>query len=355
MVIIHIANIDISVIGGVQIAVPKMVKAQSKYADVCVLNTCGNLIDGVQTIKYSGCFDISKFPKPYNRPDIVVFHEVYRWEYIAIYKKLVTLGIPFVIIPHGCLSVRAQHKKKIKKLIANICFFDKFIKKACLVQYLSENEQVMSAFKKSPYLVLGNGVSLQREKKSYFNSLNPKFVYIGRLDVYIKGLDILLTAIKSNEVLLRQYGAKFEIYGPDYGGSHELLTRMIRKLSIEDLVQIDKEKIGNEKQKILLMADCFIQTSRTEGLPLGPLEALSYGVPCIVTSGCGLGKIINLYSAGYQSENTVDGVSKSIETFIQNLDTLEIMSQAAIQLIEENYDIDVIAKQTVDRYYNMLN
>ena len=113
--------------------------------------------------------------------------------------------------------------------------------------------------------------------------------------------------------------------------------------------------MGIEKQKVLLSATCFIQTSRTEGLPLGPLEALSYGLPCIVTHGVGLGEVIESYGAGYQSENTIDGVAKSIEQFIQNIDKLEGMSQSAIRLIEENFDIDVIARKTVDWYYSMLN
>lgn len=355
MVVIHIANIDTSVIGGVQIAVPKMVKAQSMYANVCLINTHGDLIDGIETIRYDGDFDICKFPKPYNEPNIVIFHELYRFEYISIYKKLTKAGISYVIIPHGCLSVKAQQKKKIKKIVANICFFNKFIKNARMIQYLSNNEQAMSAFKKYPSAIIGNGVSVPAEKKTTFNSQNLRFVYIGRLDIRIKGLDILLEAIKNCEDLLRKCGAIFEIFGPDYGGTHKLLAQMTHKLNIEDLVKIDKEKTGTEKQAILLSADCFIQTSRTEGLPLGPLEALSYGVPCIVTSGVGLGEIIESYGAGYRSENTACSVSESIELFVQNSGKAKKMSQSAIRLIEENYDIDLIAKQTVKKYHSMLN
>lgn len=355
MIIVHIANIDTSIIGGVQIAVPKMVKAQSLYAQVCLLNTHGESIEGIQTLQYCGKFDIDRLPEPYNKPNIVVFHEVYRFEYISIYRELVKREIPYVIIPHGCLSVKAQQKKPIKKTIANIVYFNKFLKNARLVQYLANNEQILSAFKKYPSAVLGNGISIPSKKKSSFTGQNIRFVYIGRLEMYIKGLDILLAAIKNSEDLLRNCGATFEIYGPDYNGSHKLLAQMINKLNIGDLVLLEKEKMGIEKQEILLLATCFIQTSRTEGLPLGPLEALSYGLPCIVTDGVGLGEVIESYGAGYQSENTIDGVSKSIEQFIQNIDALEIMSHSATRLIEENYDIDVLARKTVDEYYRMVN
>ena len=88
---------------------------------------------------------------------------------------------------------------------------------------------------------------------------------------------------------------------------------------------------------------------------MGPLEALSYGVPCIVTRGVGLGGIIESYGAGYQSDNTGEGISGSIELFIRNAEHLEGMSQAAVRLVEENFDIDIIAKKTLDVYSNMLD
>lgn len=355
MVIIHIANIDTSVIGGVQFAVPKMIKAQSQHANVCLINTHGDLIDGLQTIQYDKAFDIDKFPSPYDKPDIIVFHEVYRFEYISIYKKLVARRIPYVVIPHGCLSKKAQQKKRIKKTAANIIFFNRFIKYARSVQYLSANEQNLSVFKKHPAMVAGYGVSVPGKKNTVFGRTGIKFVYIGRLEIHIKGLDLLLAAIKRSEETLRQSCATLEIYGPDYNGSHKVLAQMIHKLNIADLVRLDNEKMGMDKQEILLSATCFIQTSRTEGLPSGPLEALSYGVPCIVTQGVGLGGIIESYGAGYQSENTIEDISKTIERFIQNIDNLDNLSQSAIRLINDNFDVDMLAKKAVDEYCNMLD
>lgn len=355
MIIVHIANIDTSIIGGVQIAVPKMVKTQSIHAEVCLLNTHGDHIDGVENIRYDGDFAIDKLPKPYSKPDIVVFHELYRFEYISIYKELLKCGIPYVIVPHGCLSRKAQQKKRTKKIIANILFFNRFLKNARSIQYLSDSEKNLSAFKKIPSLVMGNGVSIPNERKSSFSGDKIRFVYIGRLEVYIKGLDLLLAAIKNSELFLRKSCAVFEIYGPDYAGSHEALSQIIHALNIEDLVRLDKEKMGIEKQEVLLSATCFIQTSRTEGLPLGPLEALSYGVPCIVTHGVGLGRIIESYGAGYQSENTIEGISRAIELFVQNMDKLERMSHSAVCLVKENFDLDEISRKTVDVYLNMLN
>ena len=355
MVIIHIANIDTAIIGGVQVAVPKMVSAQSQYAEVGLVNTHGDIIDNVQMLEYDGIFDINKFPAPFNKPDVVVFHEVYRFEYIKIYRTLLKLNVPYVIIPHGCLSKKAQQKKRLKKVVANAIFFNAFLKAAQSIQYLSENERNMSAFSQYDSFVLGNGIFVPTEQKTSFSNKGLRFVYIGRLEVYIKGLDLLLGAVKKCEASIRRCKGTVDIFGPDYDGSHECIARMINDLDLADIVHIGKEKMGEEKKEILLSSDCFLQTSRTEGLPLGLLEALGYGLPCIVTEGVGLGTAIELYGAGYQSSNSIDGIADSIECFIQNIDKTIIMSQAAVNLIKEKFDINVVAKEAVDMYQLMVD
>ena len=355
MVIVHIANIDTAILGGVQIAVPQMVRAQSQYADVGLVNTHGDIIDNVQMLGFNGKLDINQFPAPFNKPDFVIFHEVYRFEYISIYKELLKHGIPYIVIPHGCLSKDAQQKKKLKKITANFLFFNDFLKNARLIQYLSINEKSKSAFQELESLVIGNGVPVPTEKKTIFDRSDIRFVYIGRLEIYIKGLDLLFAAVKKSESLFRRNNAVMEIYGPDYNNSHEIIRRMICKLKIEDLVCLKKETMGAEKRQILFSSTCFIQASRSEGLPLGPLEALSYGLPCIVTQGVGLGDMIESYGAGYQSSNSAEGLSASIDLFFENIDKLEDMSQSAVRLIEENFNVDLVAQKTVDRYCSMLN
>jgi len=350
MVIIHIAHIDRSIIGGVQIAVPQMVKAQMQYADIGFVNIQGDDIEGIKMLNHGNIMNLTEFFSQFNTPDIVVFHEVYRFEYIRIYKKLSKVKIPYIVVPHGCLSKQAQKRKKMKKVVANCLFFNKFLKSARYIQYLSDNEKNMSAFLKLPYFISGNGIAIPQAKKRFFSSSGVKIVYIGRLEIKTKGLDLLLKAVRECSVFMRKINAKVEIYGPNYGKEHIALLKMIRKYNISDIVSIDKEKIGQEKERILLSADCFIQPSRTEGMPMGLLEALSYGVPCIVTKGVGLGNLIESYGAGYQCETSVKGLAEGLKRFFGEYKEIQSMSIKAVKLIEENFEKDRIAKITVEKY-----
>lgn len=355
MVIIHIANIDVSVIGGVQVAVPQMIKAQSQFASVGFINTHGDVIDGVQMLEYCGTFELEKFPSPFNNPDIIVFHEVYRFEYIKIYKAIRKTKIPYIVLPHGCLSKQAQKRKFAKKITGNIVFFNSFLKSAQAIQYLSDNEARMSAFSMYPSFVAGNGIDIPEKKKISFFNDGIKIIYIGRLEILTKGLDLLIEAIKKIAPLLRQNNARIEIYGPDYDGAHELLRKAITKYNISDLISVNKETMGVEKERVLLSADCFIQTSRTEGLPMGPLEALGYGLPCIVTDGVGLGELIESFGAGYRCETSVDGIADVIKQFILEREKVSSMSSAASDMIATKFDRNLIAKKTVSKYSQIKN
>ena len=65
-----------------------------------------------------------------------------------------------------------------------------------------------------------------------------------------------------------------------------------------------------------LKNDVFIRTSRFEGLPLGILEALSLGLPCLVTKGTNLDELVNNYNAGWGVETTSKMVASAIKNAV---------------------------------------
>ena len=350
MVVIHIANIDKAILGGVQVAVPQMIRAQASHATVGCINTHGDVLDGVQMLTYEGGLDLSKLPPPFHRPDLVVFHEVYRPEFIAMYKVLRKAGVPYVVLPHGSLSRQAQKRKRLKKLAANLLLFRRFLRCAKAIQYLSENEAQLSAFPQYPFFVRGNGIVPPAVKKETFFQNGVRFLYVGRLEIITKGLDLLLAAIKACAKEMRSAKAALLICGPQYQGEHEALKALVDRYGIADLVSIRGAAVGEEKQQLLLGADCFIQSSRTEGLPMGPLEALGYGLPCIATKGATLGGVIEAYGAGFSAETSAEGIKEALLRFLASRNKILEMSRAAVRLVDEHYDTDRIAAKTVEKY-----
>ena len=354
MVILHIASIENDLCSGVCVAVPHHVMAQQKIETVSIINLTNSQVEGAATqFEYKKPFLISSLPKPFAKPDLVVFHEIYKFAYVKIAKQLRMLGIPYVIIPHGSLTKVAQRKKWVKKISANIVFFNKFIDGSDAIQFLSDKEKEQSSFGKNKF-VSTNGIDIPSAKKECFNRECVKLLYIGSMHWRIKGLDLMLSAIGENADKLRKNNVTMDLFGPSNQDKKSKVKYFIETNGVLDIVYLNDAVVGEEKTQKLLGCDIFIQTSRSEGMPMGILEALSYGVPCLVTEGTNLGELIKKYDAGWVAKTEVESISATIEQAIYERHFWIEKSKNARRLIQENFVWEKIARETITNYKQIL-
>ena len=125
---------------------------------------------------------------------------------------------------------------------------------------------------------------------------------------------------------------------------------MIVERSLSGLVTLNPAVFGADKEKILLGSDVFIQTSRFEGMPMGILEALGYGLPCLITEGTTLGHYVKSYNAGWVTETDAQRVFEQIICAINENDTLNEKSKNARDMIHQHFAWEKVAKDNIRAY-----
>lgn len=353
MIVLHIFESLNRKYAGTDVVIPEHIKAHQQLEAVGAVNITNMEIEGVENqFEYTDNFQISHLKEPFNKPDIIVFHQLYYPKFLKIAKEAKKLNIPYIIIPHGSMTKEAQRIKRLKKIAGNFVFFNKFMKGASAIQYLSEDEKART-FKDLPCFISTNGLYMPSEQKESFNGDKLVFSYIGRYDTHIKGLDLLVEAVKQKEELLRKNNCIFNLYGPhtdEYAQKIDSLKGLIKEKGVFDFVVINGPVLGEDKKNTLLDTDIFIQCSRTEAMPMGILEAMSYGVPCLITKGTSLTGVLEKYNAGYACDTTADDIANSIEKAVLEKHLLKEKSKNAINLVKSEFLWENVAKDALGNY-----
>ena len=301
------------------------IKAQQALGhETAIYNACDVKIEGVDC----QIGDIDDFKDP----DIAVFQECYRKDYLKLVKRITAKGIPYVIIPHGELSDEAQKKKHLKKMIANLLLFNRFTNRAAAIQCLSQREFDTTHFGKKK-VIATNGVFMPGKRKESFNSGKTNIVYIGRLDAFHKGLDILIDAAKINHEKLISSNTVINVYGPDFEGRLAHLKELVKAADVGDAVKLHDPVSGDEKVNVLLGAD---------------------GIPCLVTRGTTLGEKIGDGGCGIMAETDPESVAGKMMQMIESKDRYKEMSDNGIKFVEDNFSWNAVAQETVRLYSGLL-
>lgn len=360
MNILYVANLDDNRASGVNIVVPQHMKYQSKYANVAFYNfrEISMPIDSSVKIlsknKYSE-FDMIKFPEPFNHPDLVIIHDVFSsLKFCKVAQTLNKRNIPYIIVPHGCFTYNAIKKGKIKKMVAIHTILRTLVYKAAAIQYLTEDERENSYVKHSSIIVPNGTFIPERLELDKDNVKNVSFVYIGRKDIHIKGIDVLLEAFSLAANVMRASGSTLTLYGPDRKGSFMEIDKIISKYKIDDFVSNKDGIFDVEKEKVLKNSTVFVQTSRTEGHPIGLIEACAHGLPVLVTPGTRISKEVQGFNCGWVASLSGESIAEKINHIINHQDEITICSKNAYTYVAEMYGWEKVASEAVEKYKEVI-
>ena len=342
MNILFISSLSHSLSTGPAWSVPARIAAQEKIDNVFWVNLSEAEHDHWKEVKayhnireFSKC-SFSALPAPFNKPDVVVFEGFYGGlKEIAFALDCWRMRVPYIIVPRSSLTYQAMHNKsRWKKEIAHFMFYDRFVKKSLAVQYLTEQEYQDSKYRfDGPHFILPNGFNKPQRVKECFSKDQIKAIFIGRIDIHQKGLDLLLGVLDELRDELIKVNFSLVLHGPKLEDYYQV-EEMIKKMNLKQIVTMGGEILGEAKAKALLESDVFFLTSRFEGHPMGLLEAMSYGLPCVITTGTNMQPEVDAYNAGWTSNTNPNGIKQALLNMIANIGNLHDKSNQAKSLSE---------------------
>ncbi len=356
MTVLHICSVENKKFFGSTIAVLNHVNEQAKLGSdrilVChVKGTEMEWDDAVEVVS------LESLRNDNLQVDLVVFHEIYYMPYFSLAKYFRKRGIPYVVVPHGGLTHGAQGQRRIPKQIVNILWAKEFIRNAKAIQFLSEMERDSAVKWNSETIISSNGVHIPTKSKVYCDEDNKalRLIYIGRINLFYKGLDLLCQACAKIKNELRQKQVMIDLHGPQEGEDFEELVRLITDNQIEDIVRVKSPVFHEEKEATMLAADAFIQPSRSEGQPMGILDAMASGLPVIVTPGTTFAEEVSTHDCGWTTKSEVDAIAETLLQVYAEKDKLGLKSKNARAYMERQYAWGIVAERTLELYRNLIS
>jgi len=262
--------------------------------------------------------------------------------------RTINLQIGLARTWHGREAI--NHKNRfIKRLYIKIMEYNN-LSKALFIAFNAPEEKNSSLYK-SMGRVIFNGVDPSEfsnmPQKGHFRKLYPNLenkillLFLGRLDVKQKGLDLLIPAFAK---LHHSYpNVQLVLAGPDEGSGKNTILALAKQNRVVEHITLPGLISGQIKLAALQDADIFVLPSRFEGLSIALLEALYMGLPMLVTAHVGLCKVIRDAEVGIvvsaSSSSIYDGLLKLIDK-----DMRMVMKGKGTELVLKKYTWDTITR-----------
>jgi len=286
-----------------------------------------------------------------------IFHIHGGWipVFSSIGKLLHKHKIQFVFTPHGAYNIIAMNRNFWLKQFYFSLFEKKMLRNTKKIHCIGKSEIIglKCIFENKNSILIPYGYE-NNEVGPFENSKNENIVFgfIGRLDIYTKGLDTMIIAFKN--LLTTHPKAQLWIVGDS--NEKAILNQLIIENNLTENVVLFGGKFGIEKNNLLNQMDVFVHPSRNEGLPTSIIEAASFGKPCIVTYATNIGDLITKYQCGEMIYNQDSkALYKSMTKFAMiwnNQEDFTEIRHNAVRMVKDNFNWRKIIQEFNNKLYN---
>lgn len=213
--------------------------------------------------------------------DVLVLHSGWVWHNVQAAAAARRLGVPYVLEPRGAYDPHIVARRRQVKRMWWAALERKVVERSLAIHVFFEPERAhLDAIGyRGPVVVAPNGVDLPSDG-GWDGGTGGYLLWLGRFDPDHKGLDILIKAVQA---LPADERPPIQLRGPDWRGRKAAVAGLIGRLNLGKWITVDEAVYGPEKRSVLRRARGFVYPSRWDACPNSVLEAVSLGIPSLVT------------------------------------------------------------------------
>ncbi|MDZ4815083.1 MAG: glycosyltransferase [Verrucomicrobiota bacterium] len=287
--------------------------------------------------------------------DIINIHGLWAYPNIVAGRLSRRLKFPLIIHPHGMLEPWGMARGKFKKMLFRFLFEEKTFRQATCWRALTNREadQIRQIVPDAKIIVVPNGVEIgtqdQAERLTALDELWPELcgkkimLYLSRLHPK-KGLNLLAGAWKKLAPLFPDWHLVVAGGGDDGFVSHlkHELFYSCRNICFVGTVE------GQKKVKLFQRSDAFVLPSYSEGFSMAVLEAMSFGLPVVITSHCNFPEVQTV-GAGFVVSAEETPLQVAMSHLMESTD-YKAMGLRGQRFVIDNYSWDVIARKFLKEF-----
>jgi glycosyltransferase involved in cell wall biosynthesis len=267
-------------------------------------------------------------------------------------------GVPYVVAPHDPYDRAMFSRNAHLKWPYWYLFERRLLKQAQAIQVLDMQHAaclrrlgIDTAVIETPNGVAVDGVATESQLRWRDPQEPVHLVFLGRIDAYNKGLDILLDAFTR---VSRQADVRLTVQGPDWG-DRPCLEKQATASMITDRVAFRGPDYERSSPRIIGGHDVFCLPSRFEGFGLAALEAMVAARVLLVSERAGIARHVQASGCGVTVPPTVAGVEAGLYALLQRRAEWREMGLSGRRYALANLQWKNIAAAALDRYERLLD
>ncbi|MCZ8379263.1 glycosyltransferase [Mycobacterium sp. CPCC 205372] len=276
-----------------------------------------------------------------NHIDVVHVHFARDLVVIPLAAAARRLGIPFVLQPHGMVLPGTNRLAPAVDFLAG----RRLLRAAREVYYLTNEERVAleevggGGVKLSP---LPNGVPLYPE--AFESGDDPEVLYLARLHPRKRPGDFVKAGLALNA---EGVPAKYTMVGPDEG---EAAAVTAAAAAADNIVWEGAIAAGSGPERMRRAAVYVLPSVGPEPYPMAVLEAMSVGLPVVITDECGLAPLVRDHHCGLVVAPGAESIAEALRTLLGDRVAAREMGRRGRAAVREELGMSAIGTLLEGRY-----